>query len=146
MNSLSAVSKLQSTHCVVACRLSGVIHRLVWQTCGVRKENDLSDKNIKTLYCIKLFYLTDERSTRTKNVYCEIQCPLPVGSRRGLLGAELTCRWTVTEVGVMLKEAWRAILAFLRSWPVIGCVASGGVTAAAFTVFPIDDDDGCGLS
>lgn len=68
------------------------------------------------------------------------ECLVPVGSRRGLLGAELTCRWTATEVGVMLKEAWRGILAFLRSWLVIGRGASGRETAATFTVFPTDDD------
>lgn len=45
-----------------------------------------------------------------------------------------------TEVGVMLKEVWRAILTFLGSWLAVGCVAPGGVKAATFTVFPADDD------
>lgn len=66
---------------------------------------------------------------------------LPMSSLRGLLGAELTCRWTAIEVDVMLKDAWRAILAFLRSWPAIGCVASGGGMGATFTVFPTEDED-----
>lgn len=61
------------------------------------------------------------------------RCLLPVSSRCGLLGAELTCRRTATEVGTMLKEAWRAILAFPWSWLGTGWVASGGMTAVAFT-------------
>lgn len=68
-----------------------------------------------------------------------LQHLLPIGSSRGLLGAELTCRWTATEVGAMLKEACRAILAFLKSWPAIGCVAPGRLTAATFTVLPSGD-------
>lgn len=46
VNSLCDVSKLQSTHCIVAHGPSGIIHGLVKQTCSVSKENYLSDKNI----------------------------------------------------------------------------------------------------
>lgn len=64
---------------------------------------------------------------------------LPVTSRRGLLGAELTRRCAPTGVGVTLKEAWRAILAPPRTAPAFVCVASGRVTAAPFTPFPAAD-------
>lgn len=121
VNLLSAVSKLQSTHCAVTCRPSGIIHRLIWQTWGVRS---------------RMEELMFDSREQMEIVFCKIPSLLPVSSLRGLLGAELTCRWTATEVGVMLKEAWRAILDLLRSWPAVGCVASGQVTAAAFTVFP----------
>lgn len=40
INSLSAVS-------IVARGLFGIIHGLVWQSCGMRGENSLLDKNIK---------------------------------------------------------------------------------------------------
>lgn len=64
---------------------------------------------------------------------------LPAAASRGLLGAELTCRLKATEVVAMLKEAWRAILAFLKSCSAIGCVAAGRGTAATFTVFSAGD-------
>lgn len=67
------------------------------------------------------------------------RCSLPAASRRGLLGAELTCRLKATEVVAMLKEAWRAILVFLKSWSATGCMAAGRGTAATFTVFPVGD-------
>lgn len=67
--------------------------------------------------------------------------PLPFKSLCGLLGAELTCRWKATGVGAALKDAWRAILDFLRSWFNVGCLGSDRVTAATFTVFPECDGD-----
>lgn len=61
---------------------------------------------------------------------------LPVNSESGLQGAELICRWAaaaaVVTMGVTLKEAWRGILAVLRSWP--------SASFALFAVFPAGDD------
>lgn len=51
----------------------------------------------------------------------------PVNSESGLQGAELICRRVaaaapaVVEMGVTLKEAWRGILALLRSCASVGC-------------------------
>lgn len=61
----------------------------------------------------------------------------------GLHGAELTCRWTDTGVGALLKEACRVILAFLRSFSADGCAATGRVTVDMPTVLPIDKRQRC---
>lgn len=64
---------------------------------------------------------------------------LPADSGCGLQGAELTCRWTTKDVGVMLKEAWRAILALLKSWLSTGCTAPGREPCATFTAFSTEN-------
>lgn len=68
---------------------------------------------------------------------------LHLASGLGLHGAELTCRWTDTGVGVLLKEACRVILSLLRFSSANGCAAPGRATVAMPTVFPIDKRRAC---
>lgn len=70
-------------------------------------------------------------------IFCD-DVGLHLISGLGLHGAELTCRWTDTGVGVLLKEACRVILAFLRSLSSDGCAAPGRLTVAMPMVLPID--------
>ena len=55
-NSLRAVSKLQSTNCVGACSLPGIIHRLIWETWVVRNQIVLLNRKIQMLNSKLLFW------------------------------------------------------------------------------------------